>query len=395
MKAASRKERLQQSALVNLLVVDDLPQMREIIRSMLKANRYSSVITAQSGNEAMQMINSHPVDIIITDWNMPNMSGIELLKCIKRDSRLFRMAVMMISDEISADKVLYAVEEGVDGFLVKPFSEEKLTKSLREMLHTIIHADAVHEKMLEMKHLMLQGAHREALELGHETMKLRSHPRIALMLCECLYHVKEYEKAIDMIMDSEEESRTSFQNNLLGKSYMNIGKHSQGILYLEQAARKNPLNNDRKIDAARAHFSIGNIADAERQIAAVMSSNPTDLNMVDIAQLYLEIGNVDKAGEYLEKTVEPIPETVTVFNNYAIALRRANRYEDSIRIYKKCLQITPDSDILQYNLAVLYHTMNQYTEAKKILGKTLALNPDNRPAKDLLTRVSESLNEAR
>lgn len=387
----SSKERLRQAAHVNILLVDDLPQMREMVRAMLKANHYSGVVCAQSGKEAMRLISSHPFDVVITDWGMPHMSGIELLKCIKSDSNLFRKAVMMISDEISADKVLCAVEEGVDGFLVKPFSEDKLSKALRVILHMIINADSVQEQIFEMKRLMLLEVYREALELGHEIMKQKNHPRVALMLCECLYHVKEYEQAIDMIMDSAEENRTSIQTSLLGKSYMNIGKHAQGILYLEQAAKKNPLNNDRKIDVARAHYSIGNVAQAEKSIAAVMSSNPTDLDLVNIAQLYLELGKVDKAGECLDKTVDPIPATVNVFNNYAIALRRANRFEDSVRIYKKCLQITPDSDILHFNLAVLHHTMNQDQEAKKILDKVLALNPENRPARDFLEKVNARL----
>lgn len=387
-EAAVQKRRLRQNHLVNILIVDDLPQIREIARTMLKANRFSSVVSAESGKDAMRILSSQPVDVVITDWNMPHMSGFELLKCIKTHSQLFRKAVLMISDEISADKVLCAVEEGVDGFLVKPFSEDKLIKTLKTVLGTIINADPIQENIFEMRSLMLSSSYREALELGHEIMKKRSHPRVVLMLCECLYQVKEYGQAIEMIMDTDEESRTSMQTNLLGKSYMSIGQHSQGILYLEQAARKNPLNNDRKIDVARAYFSIGDPQSAERYIAAVMNANPTDLNLVDIAQIFLDRGEVDKAGEYLDKTVNPIPATVTVFNNYAIALRKAKRYEDSVEIYKKCLQINPESDVLHFNLAVLHQSIGQHAEARKMLDRTLILNPENQQARQFLAKIN-------
>lgn len=387
-----RNKRLTQPNLVNVLLVDDMPQIRDMVRGMLKANRYSSVHTAQGGNEALRIISSQPVDLVLTDWNMPGMSGIELLKKIKTDARLFRIPVLMISDEISAGKVLCAMEEGVDAFLVKPFSEEKLIKNIRKLLGLITKEDPIQEQVFQMKDLMLAADYREALALGNEILKRRTHPRVALMMCECLYNVKDYDQAIDMIMDTEEGNRTSVQTNMLGKIYMNIGKQTQGILYLEEAVKKNPLNNDRKIDAAKAHLSIGNIKHAERFIAAVMNSKPTDLNLVDIGQLYLDRDDVETAGFYLDQTVDPIPETVTVFNNYAIALRRANRFEDSIRVYKKCLQIAPDSEVLQYNLAVLYHSMARYEEARKVLEKTLQLNSSNGVARNLLEKVKAQMN---
>ena len=115
----------------NLLVVDDLPQMRDTMRVMLRNNRYTNLTFSESGNQALRIIGALSINIVITDWNMPNMTGIELLKKIKSDPKLFLMPVLMISDESAADKVLYAVEEGVDGFLVKPFNEHDLIKNIR------------------------------------------------------------------------------------------------------------------------------------------------------------------------------------------------------------------------------------------------------------------------
>jgi tetratricopeptide (TPR) repeat protein len=103
------------------------------------------------------------------------------------------------------------------------------------------------------------------------------------------------------------------------------------------------------------------------------------------------MGEVDKAGFYLDQTVDPIPETVSVFNNYAIALRKADRYEESASIYKRCLQITPDSGILHYNLGFLLTRLGRLTEAKTVLQKALKLNPEDLHAKSLLQKVNEQL----
>jgi CheY-like chemotaxis protein len=380
-----------QSTSTNILVVDDMAQMRETVRSMLRVYGYSNQFLAESGSQALALIESHSIDMIITDWNMPNMTGIELVKKVKNDPNLFTIPMLMISDERTIDKVLYAIEEGVDSFLVKPFSEQELIKHVKLLSWKINNVEEIDEQIFEMRKLKLSGDYRDALELGHRILNVKNNPRVVLMLSECLYHVKEYDKAINMIMDIEEDLITSEHTNLIGKIYMKLGNHDQGIFYLEQAASKNGLNQDRKIDLARAYASVGKLEEAEKVLNMVIDSKPTDLNFVDIAQLFLDMGEVDKAGSYLKQTVDPIPDTVSVFNNYAIALRKADRYEESATIYKRCLQITPDSGILNYNLGFLLTRLGKLTEAKKVLQRALKLNPEDQHTKSLLERVNAQL----
>jgi tetratricopeptide (TPR) repeat protein len=294
----------------------------------------------------------------------------------------------MISDESAADKVLYAVEEGVDGFLVKPFSEHDLMKNIKRTLLKSSNRDEMEIKIAEMRRLKLSNNYREAVQLGEEILKVRNDPRVALMTCESLYHVEEYDKAIAMIADTDEENKTSKHSNLLGKIYMSLGQYTKGIMSLEDAVMRNSLNNDQIIDLAGAYFATGQTGDAERIVERILNSNPTDLNLVDIAQIYLDQGNIDKAGYYLGQTVDPISATVPVFNNYAVALRRAERFEDAANIYLKCLRIDPDSDVLHYNLALLYTKIDKRKEAKEALANALKLNPDNQYARELFEKLS-------
>jgi tetratricopeptide (TPR) repeat protein len=199
--------------------------------------------------------------------------------------------------------------------------------------------------------------------------------------------VEEYDKAIDMIADTDEKSRSSRHSNLLGKIHLNLGHLEQGIIALEQAVRMNPLNYERKIDLAGAYFAAGRSEEGERVIQSILNSRPTDLELVSIAQIYLDYDQMDKAGNCLAQTVDPIKETVPVFNNYAVALRRADRLEDATNIYLKCLKIDPDSDVLHYNLAVLYAKGKKMSEARQAVDSALRLNPDNEYAKDLQTKL--------
>jgi tetratricopeptide (TPR) repeat protein len=168
---------------------------------------------------------------------------------------------------------------------------------------------------------------------------------------------------------------------------MKLGQHAQGLRALEQSVKMNPLSHDRKIDLAGAYFATGKVKEAERVVNTIVNSDPTDLSLVNIADLYLEQGDIEKAGNYLKKTVNPILETVPVFNNYAVALRRANRFEEAADIYRKCLTINPDSDVLHYNLALLYTKTDKWKDAKEALSNALRLNPDNQYAKDLLQSI--------
>jgi tetratricopeptide (TPR) repeat protein len=161
---------------------------------------------------------------------------------------------------------------------------------------------------------------------------------------------------------------------------------------LEDAVMRNTLNNDQIIDLAGAYFATGQKGDAERVIDRILNSNPTDLNLVDIAQIYIDQGDIDKAGYYLGQTVDPIAATVPVFNNYAVALRRAERFEDAANIYLKCLKIDPESDVLHYNLALLYTKIDKRKEAKEALANALKLNPDNQYARELFEKLSPKKN---
>lgn len=373
---------------IKVLVVDDQPLMRDFIRYMLKSYGYTDLHQASNGVEALRSIRSNPIDLIITDWNMPNMTGIELLKIIRSDAELFSKAVLMVSDEDSSEKVLYAIEEGVNGFLKKPFSQIELIERLRQVIELMNNPSPIQNQIDQMRRLKLSGKYSEALSLGLEILEAQSHPIVALMACECLYQLKDYDKAVQLISDIDETDRTSGHVSLLGKIFMSLGKRDDGIYYLEQAVRKNPANDERKIDLAYAFFSIGNIDMAEKVIDEVMLKNPTDLNMVAIGKLYLDHGELDKASRYLIQTVNPIPETLHVFNDYAIALRRACRYDDSIQIYKKCLRIKPDSDVLHYNLGFLCHYMGDIEGAKVAMENAVRLNPDNENASKLLKKIA-------
>jgi len=117
---------------LKILVVDDFSTMRRIVRNLLKELGYTNVDEAEDGVVALQKLKGSNFQFVVTDWNMPNMTGIELLKAIRADVALKPLPVLMITAEAKKENIVEAAQNGASGYIVKPFTaatlEEKLNK---------------------------------------------------------------------------------------------------------------------------------------------------------------------------------------------------------------------------------------------------------------------------
>jgi two-component system chemotaxis response regulator CheY len=117
---------------MDVLVVDDAPTMRRIVRSLLRELGIKHVREAEDGSAALEQLKQQRADLVVSDWNMPQMTGIELLRAIRGDDGLKDIPVLMVTAESKKENIMEAVQAGVNNYIVKPFNaktlEEKLTK---------------------------------------------------------------------------------------------------------------------------------------------------------------------------------------------------------------------------------------------------------------------------
>jgi len=118
---------------MKILTVDDFSTMRRIIRNMLRQLGYTNIVEAEDGAEALSLLQREKVDFVISDWNMPNMSGLDLLKAIRADENLKPIPVLLVTAEALKEYIVQAVKAGVNNYVVKPFTAE----TLREKIDTI------------------------------------------------------------------------------------------------------------------------------------------------------------------------------------------------------------------------------------------------------------------
>ena len=119
---------------ITILVVDDFATMRRIVKGNLRQMGFSKIVEAEDGQKALEELKKNEVDLIISDWNMPNMTGLEFLKAVRSDESFKQIPFVMVTAEGQKDNVMEAVKAGVSNYIVKPFTPDTFEEKLRKVL---------------------------------------------------------------------------------------------------------------------------------------------------------------------------------------------------------------------------------------------------------------------
>ena len=122
---------------IKILMVDDFATMRKVVRNLLKQIGYENIIEAEDGVSALRVLKSQKIDFVVSDWNMPNMTGLDLLKAVRADNELNATPFLMVTAEALQDNVVAAVRAGVNNYIVKPFTAETLNGKIQKILEKI------------------------------------------------------------------------------------------------------------------------------------------------------------------------------------------------------------------------------------------------------------------
>lgn len=124
------------SADIRFLVVDDFSTMRRIIKNFLNDLGYSNVQEADDGTTALPILKQGNIDFLVTDWNMPGMPGLDLLKAVRADPALAKLPVLLVTAEAKREQIVEAAQAGVNGYVVKPFTAQTLKDKVDKILQS-------------------------------------------------------------------------------------------------------------------------------------------------------------------------------------------------------------------------------------------------------------------
>ncbi len=127
---------------IKILIVDDFSTMRRIVKNLLHDLGYANTSEADDGKTAWTALQAGSFDLVVTDWNMPGMTGLDLLKNIRADARLSALKVLMVTAEAQRDQIIEAAKNGVNGYIIKPFTAVTLKEKLDKMAQRAVGAAA-------------------------------------------------------------------------------------------------------------------------------------------------------------------------------------------------------------------------------------------------------------
>ncbi|MBI5557349.1 MAG: tetratricopeptide repeat protein [Deltaproteobacteria bacterium] len=328
---------------IDFLLVGRNQEILERDAQILQETGYGNIRIVRSGIEARNLLKDMNVHFVVTEWRMPCMNGIELLRLIRRTSGLSDIPVLMTSDNRHRDMVLYAIDEMVDGYLAMPYSREDLLHAV-SAVRKRKQLSPLQAGIRQARHFVLLKNYDKAIEkakeiLGHDPKNTDA----LFVLSESYYWLRDLDKAKQFLKAYLQENPASGKGmHLLSKVCRLDGQSGDAFGLLLKAHKENPLNIDLTIDLGKFYLEM-NMEDNAREIFnLVMSSEPTDLNLIKIGKALLKKGRAEEAAQYLDKTVHPLPETVYIFAQLAEMLEKGGNHEASARQFKRCLALVPD-----------------------------------------------------
>ena len=122
---------------IRILIVDDFSTMRRIVKNLLNDLGFTNTAEADDGTTALVELQKAKFDLVVTDWNMPGMPGIDLLKAIRADAALAKIPVLMVTAEAKREQIIEAAQAGVNGYVVKPFTAIALKDKIEKIFERI------------------------------------------------------------------------------------------------------------------------------------------------------------------------------------------------------------------------------------------------------------------
>jgi tetratricopeptide (TPR) repeat protein len=327
----------------SFLIVDNSPVALKELAEVLTSLGYRRIEQIGSASEAWQMLKLRAYSCVIAEMEMPDMSGLALLKIVRSDDRIFNIPFFLTHAAFTDIKVLLAGKEGVSGLFVKPFN----IKSIRDKLQEVFQAST--EPIIEKT--------RRSLEMG-------------LTLLEN----KEYEKALAVFEKLVNEGESA-------EVYYNIGyiKSAQGKYNEALAAFQKATELDRLF--AKAYEAMGRIC---RKLGRDKDAGRF---LQKAADIHLEKENMADAEEILNEILKIRPDTVNVYNNLGVLYRKKGDFKRALSSYQKALRIHPNQPQIHYNMGRLWLEMKDPVNAGKQFEKALALNPGFKEAQDVLEAI--------
>lgn len=326
-----------------ILAVNDSQTELTHLAATLKKLGYENVVKANDGGNAWAMLKTERVDCVVSAYDMDEMSGLALLKILRREEGLADMPFFLTDEAFTKIKVLKAGQIGVSGLFVIPLDKQNIGQKLVNALERI--KDPVVEKT------------EQSLEQGLE-----------------LIETKDYDKALQVFetLVNQRENPEYYFN--IGYIKTSQGLHSEAIEAFSKATQLDRLFVKAYEAMAGAYKAMGQGDKAEEYLQIA-------------AEIYMDTDKLGAAEELLNTVLESGSNSLNIFNTLGVLHRKKGDMENALRHYKKALKVHPDEPYIYYNIGRLYLDMKKSAQARKYFQAALDKDHEFEEAKQVIKAI--------
>ena len=369
---------------IDFLIADSQADRCKLVEAAIGSLEGPVAQCCEDGRVGRDILLSQQVGFVIAAVSMPHMTGVELLRLIRRNSELFDLPVLLLIDQKVDEKIQFVREEGADEVLVDPITETSLLEAITRIKQARQERTSSDTFLLEARCLFLKREYDDAIQKTLSIEGVSDNREALHLLCECYYRQKNYDKALQYLkrIISSPTSRTL---HLLSKVCLAEDQCGDAIVHLTKANRRYPSNLDLKIDLGKLYLSLGMGEQAQKEFEGILKANPSDLNLIKMGKAQLANGNLRQAATFLDQAEKPIPETAHIFAQLANGLEAAGDLAGATRQYEKCLRLVPNDQGYMLKLSKLYLKANKRDRAEAILNYLHKKYPDSDKINNIIT----------
>ena len=379
---------------MTVLVVDDMFNVRTLLKNMLRQLGFTTFREAQDGYQALEVLSKEVVDLVLCDWNMPKMKGIDVLKCLRKHPDLKHLPFIMVTGEMNQEIVAEAAETEVDDYLLKPFTLEQLSNKIKSLLASRLEVSQI-DNILERGRSFIITSQFDKARIEFRAA-LALNPKSPRTLYEIgkLYEQqgndvqarKYYHRAVEM-------SPTFLKAvEALAVLYHQLGDQENHMKFLREAVAISPRNLERRLMYAESLVESGDKEQAKKIFGRILEEASSQFAEIAqrVAQSLMAIGAYHEAEKALAKALDADPSNIHLYNDLGMAYRQQKKYREAMDNYTRALKLAPNDENLLYNLARACSEAGDDQKAVVYIQRALRLNPDFAEAKELLLKLQDS-----
>ena len=326
-----------------VLLVDHDYSATDALEQILNAAGYADVQSADNANDAWLLMRIGEFDCIVSAWDMPDMSGLALLRIVRNDDRFHKIPYFLTDSAFTKIKVVQAGQAGVTGLFVKPFNAKAIEarlETISELLNEPIFSEA-------------EDAYAEGMRFIEEN---------------------DYENALLLFAKLTEKSESAEVYYNIGYIKTAQGQYKEAVVAFHKATRLDRLFAKAYEAMGRAYKYLGENEKAQEFLQKA-------------ADIYIGKEKMQDAEEVLNEILEISPDSVNVFNSLGVLYRKKGDLKTALSHYQKALKVHPNEPHIYYNIGRLHFDLKQPQKAKSYFENALKLDPGFDDARDVLSAM--------